>query len=122
MLLDTLMARSKTVVMTSAVLLTVTVMADAQLRDPMRPPEFQTLAGGAAPSKYSGYELTSIIIAPDRRVAVINGQSLSQGDSLGNVIVVDIRAAQVLLKRGEEDIVLNLIPANVKMPVDRRRK
>ncbi|GMR07389.1 MAG: hypothetical protein BMS9Abin26_0392 [Gammaproteobacteria bacterium] len=111
--------------MTSAMILYMVATASsvhAQLRDPMQPPEFQYSAGDVAQSKYSGYELTSIIIAPGRRVAVINGQSLSKGDSLGNVTVVDIRPAEVLLKRGEEDIVLSLIPVNVKKPVDRQRK
>ncbi len=115
---------SKMLVMTSAMILymTAAATAHAQLRDPMKPPEFLYSAGDVSQSKYSGYELTSIIISPNRRVAVINGQSLSKGDSLGNVIVVDIRPAEVLLKRGEEDIVLSLIPVNVKMPVDRQRK
>lgn len=94
-------------------------MLQAQvLNDPMRPPgqrEAGIGAGGAA-SVESRYRLDSIIIAPDRRLAIINGRQLSPGDWIGHARLVDIRATEVTLWITGQSHVLTLLPLSIKKP------
>lgn len=66
------------------------------LRDPTRPPQPQTPAATAqAPLDMS---LDSILTSDDRRVAVINGQAVREGDHIGNARVQRIGQDRVLLR------------------------
>ncbi|WP_145924870.1 MSHA biogenesis protein MshK [Syntrophotalea acetylenivorans] len=87
----------------------------ASLPDPTRPPQrfVEPAASGDAPSK--GLQLGSILIAPQRRVAVINGRPLSAGDRISGAKVVAIEPGQVRLRRGGRDFVLKLLPKRPKV-------
>ena len=83
--------------------------------DPTRP------ANTALYSSYSGYTadnsrwvLSSTLVAADRRVARINGQHVSEGESVDNAIVLHIRKMDVLIQSGGKRITLRLLPDIVK--------
>ncbi len=92
-----------------AMLVPVERGSTASLPDPTRPPQRfveKTASGTVASEKW---ELGSILIAPQRRVAVINGRPLSAGDRVGGAKVVAIEPGQVRLRRGEREFVLELL-------------
>jgi MSHA biogenesis protein MshK len=84
--------------------------AEAQelpLRDPMRPfvPDSGGGAGEAAPR---GFELSAVFISATRRIAVINGDLVREGDRVGNAQITRIDSQSVRLRRGNEELVLRL--------------
>lgn len=62
-------------------------------------------------------ELTSILVAPERRVAVINGQPLQIGERIGDYHVLDIQFDEVLVKNANRLLHLTLTGGAVKKPV-----
>jgi MSHA biogenesis protein MshK len=101
------------------VLLSLAAPAPAQLEDPTRPPP--SLATPPAPPAEdkvgeTSWVLSSILISPSRRLAVINGRTLAPGDKLGDAVVREIRPSGVRLQRGDETVTLPLLPAPVKAP------
>jgi hypothetical protein len=60
----------------------------AEIIDPTRPPN----VSGAHDDKFV---LTAILIAPDHRMAVINGKIVHVGEQINGAKVVDIRASNV---------------------------
>ena len=88
----------------------------AALHDPMRP-------GGAAPPSPSterapapSYRLDSIILAPQRRSAIINGRLVNEGEMLGRAQITRIEASRVTLRIGNQHHVLTLLPVSIKTP------
>ncbi len=82
----------------TAALLSVLVVGATQaepLRDPTEPPQ-PTRA--PEPEQQLDLSLDSILVADNRRVAVINGQSASAGDSVGDARVRSIEADRVLVE------------------------
>jgi MSHA biogenesis protein MshK len=91
--------------------------AQAQPQDPTQPP--QTLVGAVAIEKPSiTLSLDSILIGDDRRVAVINGEVVGEGDSLADTRIVRIGSDNVLVRRAGESARLELPSA----PEVRRRR
>lgn len=86
----------------------------AALDDPTRPPFF--MATGKKPPTVirrktpKVWELTSTLISPQRKVAVINGRTVSEGDRIDKAIVVKITHASVRLRRGTRDFTVVLFP------------
>lgn len=80
------------------------------LRDPLRPLGYKVppAASSIDPvvKKQSDFRLGAVLIANDRAVAVINGQSLQVGETLDGFKLVSIEADKVLLKKEKEEIVL----------------
>jgi MSHA biogenesis protein MshK len=71
-----------------------------QLRDPTRPPARLASASGdgtAAP-RSAGLSLQSVLIAPDRRSAIIDGSLLQIGDSISGFKVMKIEEEAVTLR------------------------
>lgn len=100
-------------------LLGATVLQANELNDPMRPPgqrEARAAAGGEAASVASRYRLDSVIIAPDRRLAIINGHQLALGERLDHAVLIDIRATEVTLRIAGKSHVLPLLPFSIKKP------
>lgn len=93
-----------------AVLMPVGRGSAASLSDPTRPPQrfFAPLASGPVVQK--SWQLGSILIAPQRRVAVINGRPLSVGDRVSGAKVVAIESDRVRLQQGSREFVLDLLP------------
>jgi MSHA biogenesis protein MshK len=88
------------------------------LADPTRPPDaFDAVPlepdvepGDAAPL------VTSILVSPERQIAVIDGQRVEPGDSFEGARVVAITPRGVRLDGPDGDIVLGLALSSVKAP------
>lgn len=91
----------------------------APFGDPMRPPAALDAAGAAAAS---GPRVESILIAPDRRIAVINGTQVTVGGRIATGQVVRITETEVVIRGAEGEQTLKLfpdVPGRVRQP-DRR--
>jgi MSHA biogenesis protein MshK len=82
----------------------------APFGDPTRPPgakagdEQEATAGGA------GARLESVLISPDRRIAVIGGQQFRVGDKFGEGRIVGISETEVVIRGPESSETLKLFP------------
>lgn len=85
-----------------------------ELRDPTRPLRFvQTVNSDGQEIKL---ELNSILVGPNRKIAIINGQSLVQGQKLKgtNYQLVSIQKNSVTLTSGEARRTLTMVESRVK--------
>ena len=89
-------------------------MANA-LADPTRPsyPGFTSSQHTTGPVT-SNWSLNSTLVSPHRRVAVINGIHVSEGESVGNATVLRIRNLDVVIQVSGKHITLPLLPDIVK--------
>ena len=85
---------------------------------PIRPQGVQvasSIAGEAVKTtKIGDYKLNQILVSRNRKLAVINGEILSIGDSLDDVKVVDITEDTVTLKGPDGDIKLSIIGKSIR--------
>jgi MSHA biogenesis protein MshK len=79
----------------------------ASFPDPTRP---ATFTPGAAPVPTGRPRLESVLIAPDRRIAVISGQRVQLGDRIGGAQVVSITESAVVLRSDQSSETLLLFP------------
>jgi MSHA biogenesis protein MshK len=87
----------------------------APFTDPFRPPRQIEPAAVDAPANASaGSRLESLLIGPDRRIAVINGQSYVEGDRFGEGRVLRISESEVVIRHADRDEKLSLFPASGK--------
>jgi MSHA biogenesis protein MshK len=84
------------------------------LDDPMRPPHATSVAVERPVAKRDGYTLSSVVIGVDRRVAVVNGRTVTVGDRIGAATVVDIQPSRVALTRDGRRFVIGLVALDVK--------
>lgn len=89
-----------------AALLFGCVAQAAPFADPTQPPVARDAGEGLMP----GPRIESILIAPDRRLAVISGQQVTIGSRVGSAVVVRITETEVLLRGAEGDRTLKLFP------------
>ena len=87
----------------------------APFADPTRPPNVSSEEGAAA-TMQAGPRLESVLIAPDRRLAVINGQQVRLGGKYGEGQVVQITETEVVIRNGEGTQTLRLLPEAQKRP------
>ena len=80
----------------ATLLFPVALCADG-LNDPTRPLEGRGSAAVARPQQ-AEVRLQSILVSEARRVVVINGQVMAEGDKAGNVEVIAIAEDQVRVK------------------------
>lgn len=94
-------------------LMTALPLSVAALEDPTQPPMRHNADILTAPDEkpVMQWNLSSILIAPNRRLAVINGRTLTLGDFIGDAQVIAIKAHAVTLKIGDEQTQLRLLPA-----------
>jgi MSHA biogenesis protein MshK len=87
------------------------------LSDPTRPPSFSDVPfdGAAAPS---GPVLQSIVLSPNRRLALINGKLIGIGGRVGAATLVAIEIDSVRLREGVGTRVLKLLPEAGKHDVE----
>jgi len=86
-----------------------------KLRDPTAP----LVMGVAQPqtnlfSLVSSYRVTSILIRPNLKVAVINSRQVRVGDIIGNAEVVNIDKNSVTLQVAGEEQILELYGRSIK--------
>jgi MSHA biogenesis protein MshK len=80
--------------------------------DPTRPPLIEVPSAPAG--QPLGPRLESVLIAPDRRIAVINGQQLTVGGKVSGSEVVRITESEVVLRGTEGTQTLKLVPEFAK--------
>jgi MSHA biogenesis protein MshK len=96
-----------------------TQAAHAQaLADPTRPPTASEAGEGdrlaPPPSR-----LQSVLISPARKLAVIDGKTVSLGGTVEGATLVAIRESEVVLQKGAERETLKLNPGVQMKPVPR---
>lgn len=93
-------------------LLAAACAAHAQgLSDPTRPPGASALETETpAPSSP---RLQSILISPQRKLAVINGEAVALGGRVGEATLIRISEASVVLKRNGELETLRMFPSGM---------
>jgi MSHA biogenesis protein MshK len=89
--------------------------------DPMRPPQAvrPVEADKAAPASAPAARLQSVLIAANRRLAVIDGNSVTIGGLVGDSTVVEITESRVVLMKDNLRETLRLSPGVEKKPVPR---
>jgi MSHA biogenesis protein MshK len=88
----------------------------APFADPFRPPQQAQPArgdGARAGVAVQTIRLESVLIGPDRRVAVINGQQYTEGARFGDGRVLRISESEVVIRRAGRDEALKLFPQGV---------
>jgi MSHA biogenesis protein MshK len=76
-------------------------LATAQsLRDPTRPAFFSGRTGESGSRRNAEWVLQSVLLSPERRYAIINGEVLALGGSVGGAELVAIREGEVTLRTG----------------------
>lgn len=80
----------------SAILVSSLAMA-ADFSDPTRPAQYK-----AAATTKSSLRLESILYSAERKVAIINGKALSEGDSIGALTVIRIEKESVSLSNKKQ--------------------
>jgi MSHA biogenesis protein MshK len=83
------------------------------LQDPTRPP---SASPSVQDTKSESSRLQSVLISPGRKLAVIDGRTVTLGERVGDARVVAIAPAQVILQRGAEYQTLKLHPGIEKKP------
>lgn len=91
----------------------------AQMPDPTRPADIPAApAPGTGPAAPVGSGVQTVILRPGgKSIAVINGQHLEVGATLGDKRVVKITESEVVLKGASGREVIKLTPAIEKLPV-----
>lgn len=99
----------------TSILLAVACMALASaavaqaLRDPTRPPAMSA-KGAAGKIERSGWILQSVLISPERRYAIINGEVVQLGGSIAGAELVAIAEERVTLRTQEGLRIVHLFP------------
>ena len=97
----------------------VAAMAES-LPDPTRPSidlnsSGVSVAGEALPVEVVPHGLQSVIISPQYRAAIINGETVKLGDKSGDSTLVEVRESSVVLQNVHGRRVLELFPkVNIK--------
>lgn len=87
------------------------------LADPTRPPDYRKPVVTRSAPSLPAMELTSIMISPERRVAIIDGHSLRQGATHRGLRIVAIESDRVRLEGAAGNVTLKLLPTAVKRAV-----
>ncbi len=95
----------------SAVLLFGPLLADEAelLRDPTRPYSAKAVAA-ATGNATSSYRVTAIFTSEKRRIAIVNGQRVSEGDRVDGATVVEILANDLQLNLNGKAITRRVLP------------
>ncbi|WP_126452405.1 hypothetical protein [Sulfuriflexus mobilis] len=96
----------------------VSLMAHAY-EDPTRPPDFAGTGADTQQLNAPVWQLSSILISAERRLAVINGQTVRQGEQIGNARVIRIGATGVTLRNNTETFTVKLLSLPVKSVSDK---
>lgn len=100
-------------------LLACTAVLAAPFSDPTQPPGTTSDGHGPESGATEGPRLQSILISPNRRIAVIGGQTVPLGGMYGESRVVRITEGEVVLQAGQERQTLKLL-SDVEKRISRR--
>ncbi|MEQ8205622.1 MAG: hypothetical protein RIA65_05560 [Woeseia sp.] len=84
-------------------------VTQAELGDPTRPSYVLPASDGAVASAV--LRVSAVFISGDRRIAVINGQRLRVGESVGGATISEIESNQVSFVRGDRTFSVPLLSA-----------
>ena len=85
------------------------------LFDPTRPATKQkSTTSNSVGAVVGSWKLESTLVASDRRVAVINGKLVSEGESVDGAHVIQIRKLNVLIQTPTKRMTLQLLPNIIK--------
>ena len=90
------------------------------LSDPMRPPNASVYKRSA--TTVPQYQLSSILISPEHRSAIINGKNVGVGDRVGNARVTRIQGNEVTITIAGKARTLTLLPLSIKKPAEASRQ
>lgn len=96
--------------------------AAAPFADPTRPPNAPDAAQASPDGTPAGPRLESVLIAPDRRIAVISGKQVPLGGKYGEGRVVRITETEVAIREGGATQVLRLFPESERRVKARSEK
>lgn len=99
-------------VMVMMAMLAVAPAKGQGLTDPTRPPA--SLADPSAVAEPGGPVLQSVMLSPNRKVAVISGEMVALGGKYGDARLVKLTETEAVLQSGRETTVLRLYPQVVK--------
>jgi MSHA biogenesis protein MshK len=106
-------------ILIAAVCLVAASAVPAQaLRDPTRPPAAISKGAIAAHAEPSGWILQSVLISPERRYAIINGEVVPLGGSIAGAELVAVATERVTLRTPEGLRVVHLFPDVVRLGAD----
>jgi len=85
--------------------------ADEPLRDPTRP----NLAGPAVTAAAAApvFKVTAIFISEQRRVAVVNGKLVAEGDTVDGATVTDVQTGAIRIQHLSKETTLRLLETTV---------
>jgi len=79
-------------------------LADEVLRDPTRPYSPAARVAASAPR----YTVNAIIVSPERKVAIVNGQRVGIGGTVDGATVISIEKDQLVLERDGKQTTVSL--------------
>jgi hypothetical protein len=92
--------------------------AEPAMHDPTQP--FRAGAGGetAAPAAGSQprFKVTAVLVSPTRRVAIVNGKAVQEGERIAGAEVVKIDGRSVQLREGHREFVVQLGETRASAP------
>lgn len=80
------------------------------LRDPTRPALYRGGPGVAGPARPAAWVLQSVLISPERRYAIINGEVVSPGESIDGAQLLGVTEGRATLRTPEGVKTLDLFP------------
>jgi len=92
------------------VLLIARPVGGTALIDPTRPASPHRRSSDDPVRNQGGWRLDSTLVAPDRRVAVINGKQVSEGESVDGARVIAIHQLEVRIQAPGRRMTLQLLP------------
>ncbi len=92
-------------------------LAAEGLVDPTRPPDYRTPVIAKSPPALPKMVLSSIMISPRRRIAIIDGRAVRVGITHRGMRVVAIDSDRVRLRGPAGSMTLTLLPTAIKRAV-----
>jgi sRNA-binding protein len=106
-------ANSKGLLAVLAAITSLSLAAEPVLNDPTRPYKTDVFEQrNTQPT--SRYNLNSTLVSNNRRVAVINGIYVTEGETVADATVISIRKHDVTLQSSNRLITLKLLPDIIK--------
>ena len=98
---------------TAALLLGFVPTAGAEPdRDPTRPYSAQAIVSPG--SGTTAFNVSAIFVSKTRRIAILNGQRVTEGDSINGAIVVEINKDALRLNLNGKELTTRLLPAGLR--------
>ena len=104
-----IMTAARTVFVLACTMVSLGALAQT-VSDPTRPPTITKTDTSSNSEVISGPVLQSILIAPNRHVAIISGQTVALNGKYGEQTLIKMSETEVVLRNGKEFQTLKLFP------------